>query len=101
MTVSRSCIGMKRAQHRLLARGVVAATGRMMRQALAGSWHEVGVTLAARRELFETLQTLATHPDEQSTVQALRAALRESDRAFSQAATRRRIRRAGAQAHAP
>lgn len=84
---------MVRARHRLMARGVVAATGRMVRQALAGAWGDVSVTLLARRELFERLQATATDPNEQSTVLALRAALKESDRAFVEAACRRIDRR--------
>ncbi len=80
-----------------MARGVVAATGRMVRQALAGAWGDVSVTLLARRELFERLQETATDPNEKSTVQALRAALKESDRAFVEAACRRIDRRGVAQ----
>lgn len=82
-----------RAKHRLMARGVVAATGRMVRQALAGAWGDVSVTLIARRELFERLQATATAVGELSNVQALRAALHESDRAFFEAARRRIDRR--------
>lgn len=88
---------MVRARHRLMARGVVAATGRMVRQAMAGAWGDVSVTLLARRELFERLQATATDPNEKSTVSALRAALKESDRAFVEAACRRIDRRGAAQ----
>lgn len=84
---------MVRARHRLMARGVVAATGRMVRQALAGQWNDVSITLQARRELFDQLQATATAASEHSTVSALRAALRESDRAFVEAACRRMGRR--------
>jgi hypothetical protein len=80
---------MVRARHRLMARGVVAATGRMVRQALAGEWSDVSATLVVRRQLFELLQQTAKGSSEQSTVQAIRAALRESDRAFLEAACRR------------
>jgi hypothetical protein len=82
-----------RARHRLMARGVVAATGRMVRQALDGAWSDVSATLIARRQLFELLQQTAKDSNEQSTVRALRAALRESDRAFVHAACLRIDRR--------
>ncbi len=95
MSMAAGGTRMIRARHRLMARGVVAATGRMVRLALAGDWREVSTTLAVRRELFERLQNTAIDPRELSCVRAMQAALRESDRAFVEAACNR-IERKGA-----
>ena len=91
-----SCAGLVRARHRLMARGVVAATGRMIRQAMAGAWGDVSMTIEVRRDLFDRLRKSAVDPREQSCVHALQAALKESDRAFADAARRRHARRGAA-----
>ena len=62
----------------------------MVRQALKGAWTDVSLTLIARHELLQRLEAEATDPRERSCVLALRAAMRESDRAFVLAAGRRR-----------
>jgi hypothetical protein len=67
---------------RQLASGVMAATEKVVSQALSGSWHEVPRTLAQRRELLDQLRSQHTSANT-AWLQALQQAVAESDAAVS------------------
>ncbi len=61
-----------------IADGVLAATHRLVQQAMTGQWHEVPKTVAERRLLLDRLGTGAS-PQDQQWLSALRQAMAESD----------------------
>lgn len=61
-----------------IADGVMAATHRLVQQAMSGQWHEVPKTMEQRRALLEQLNATAT-PQDQQWLSALKQAMAESD----------------------
>src|SRR5688572_27831752 len=65
-----------------IADGVLAATHRLVQQAMSGQWHEVPKTLEERRLLLDKLSASAS-PQDQQWLGALRQAMAESDAAVA------------------
>lgn len=61
-----------------IADGVMAATHRLVQQAMSGQWHEVPKTMEQRRALLDQLNATAS-PQDQPWLSALRQAMAESD----------------------
>ena len=79
-----------------IADGVMAATHKLVQQAMSGQWNEVPKTIEQRRELLGQLTSTAS-PQDQHWLGALRQAMAESDAAVAQMArsdpSRRALRR--------
>lgn len=69
-----------------MADGVLAATHKLVQQAMSGQWQEVPKTVAERRVLLERLSASAT-PQDQQWLAALRQAMIESDAVVAQMAS--------------
>lgn len=65
-----------------LADGVLAATHKLVQQAMTGQWQDVPKTLEERRLLLDHLNANAT-PQDQQWLGALRQAMAESDAALA------------------
>jgi hypothetical protein len=63
-----------------LADGVMAATHKLVQQAMTGQWQDVPKTIAERQMLLERLSANATSQD-QAWLSALKQAMAESDAA--------------------
>jgi hypothetical protein len=61
-----------------IADGVLAATHRLVQQAMSGQWQEVPKTVEERRVLLDRLSTQASTQDQQ-WLSALKQAMAESD----------------------
>jgi hypothetical protein len=61
-----------------IADGVLAATHRLVQQAMSGQWQEVPKTVEERRVLLDRLSTHASQQDQQ-WLSALKQAMAESD----------------------
>src|SRR4051812_33384326 len=61
-----------------IADGVMAATHKLVQQAMSGQWSEVPKTISERRELLSRLSATAS-PQDQQWLSALRQAMAESD----------------------
>ena len=61
-----------------IADGVLAATHRLVQQAMSGQWQEVPKTVEERRVLLDKLSASAS-PQDQQWLTALRQAMAESD----------------------
>jgi hypothetical protein len=61
-----------------IADGVLAATHRLVQQAMSGQWQEVPKTVEERRVLLEKL-TAGASPQDQQWLGALKQAMAESD----------------------
>ena len=61
-----------------IADGVLAATHRLVQQAMSGQWQEVPKTIEERRVLLDKLSASAS-PQDQQWLGALRQAMAESD----------------------
>jgi hypothetical protein len=68
-----------------LADGVMAATHKLVQQAMTGQWQEVPKTIQERRDLLERISSTA-RPQDQQWLNALRQAMTESDAAVAQMA---------------
>jgi hypothetical protein len=68
-----------------IADGVMAATHKLVQQAMTGQWQEVPKTIQERRDLLARLSSTAT-PQDQQWLNALRQAMSESDAAVAQIA---------------
>jgi hypothetical protein len=68
-----------------LADGVMAATYKLVQQALSGQWQEVPKTIQERRDLLDTISSSA-RPQDQEWLSALRQAMSESDAAVQKMA---------------
>lgn len=66
----------------LMAEGVLAATHKLVQQAMTGRWQDVPKTLAERRVLLEQVTANAT-PQDQQWLSALHQAMAESDAAVA------------------
>jgi hypothetical protein len=67
---------------RPIADGVMAATHKLVDQALSGQWHEVPKTIEQRRLLLDQLKAGAS-PQDQAWLGALKEAIAESDAAVA------------------
>lgn len=65
-----------------IADGVLAATHKLVRQAMTGQWQDVPKTIEERRLLLDQLNASAT-PQDQQWLSALRQAMAESDAAVA------------------
>jgi hypothetical protein len=65
-----------------LADGVMAATHKLVQQAMTGQWQDVPKTIAERRVLLDRLTANAT-PQDQQWLSALKQAMAESDAAVA------------------
>lgn len=65
-----------------IADGVMAATQRLVQQAMSGQWSEVPKTVEHRRELLQQLSANAS-PQDRQWLGALQQAMAESDAAVS------------------
>ena len=65
--------------------GVMAATHKLVQQAMTGQWQEVPKTIQERRDLLARLSS-AARPQDQPWLDALRQAMTESDAAVAQIA---------------
>jgi hypothetical protein len=65
-----------------IADGVMAATYKLVQQAMTGQWQDVPKTIAERRVLLNELSASAT-PQDQQWLQALKQAMAESDAAVA------------------
>jgi hypothetical protein len=65
-----------------IADGVMAATYKLVQQALSGQWQEVPKTIQERRELLNQISSTA-RPQDQAWLSALRQAMTESDAAVA------------------
>lgn len=69
-----------------IADGVMAATHKLVQQAMTGQWQEVPKTIQERQELLARLSSSA-RPQDQQWLSALRQAMSESDAAVAQMAS--------------
>jgi hypothetical protein len=69
-----------------IADGVMAATHKLVQQAMTGQWQEVPKTIQERRDLLAQISSSA-RPQDQAWLNALRQAMTESDAAASQMAS--------------
>ena len=65
-----------------LADSVMAATYKLVQQAMSGQWQEVPKTIQERRDLLERISSSA-RPQDQEWLSALRQAMTESDAAVA------------------
>jgi hypothetical protein len=65
-----------------IADGVLAATHRLVQQAMSGQWADVPRTIEERRALLDRLSATAT-PNDQQWLGALKQAMAESDAAVA------------------
>jgi len=65
-----------------IADGVMAATQRLVQQAMSGQWSEVPKTVEHRRELLQQLSATAS-PQDKQWLGALQQAMAESDAAVN------------------
>lgn len=65
------------------ADSIMAATHRLVQQAMAGDWEEIPQTVQERRELLDSLSA-SVSPQDQQWLSALRQAMAESDAAVAQ-----------------
>ncbi len=68
-----------------IADGVMAATHKLVQQAMTGQWQEVPKTIQERRDLLARISSTA-QPQDQQWLSALRQAMTESDAAVAQMA---------------
>jgi hypothetical protein len=68
-----------------IADSVMAATYKLVQQAMSGQWQEVPKTIQERRDLLERLSATA-RPQDQQWLSALRQAMTESDAAVARMA---------------
>lgn len=68
-----------------IADGVMAATHKLVQQAMQGQWNEVPRTVEQRRELLNQL-TASASPSDQQWLSALKQAMTESDAAVAKMA---------------
>jgi hypothetical protein len=73
-----------------IADGVMAATHKLVQQAMSGQWQEVPKTIQERRDLLARLSSTA-RPQDQPWLDALRQAMTESDAAVAQIAQSARV----------
>jgi hypothetical protein len=66
-----------------IADGVMAATHRLVQQAMTGQWQDVPKTVEERRVLIQQLSAAAT-PQDQLWLSALKQAMAESDAVVTQ-----------------
>lgn len=69
----------------VIADGVLAATHKLVQQAMTGRWQDVPKTVQERRELLNSLSASAS-PQDQQWLGALQQAMAESDAAVAQMA---------------
>src|ERR687897_1393151 len=69
----------------IIADGVLAATHKLVQQAMTGQWQDVPKTIQERRELLAQISSNA-RPQDQQWLSALRQAMTESDAAVAQMA---------------
>jgi hypothetical protein len=69
-----------------IADGVMAATHKLVQQAMTGQWQEVPKTVEERRALLDRLASTA-QPQDQHWLSALRQAMNESDAAVARMAS--------------
>lgn len=69
----------------VIADGVLAATHKLVQQAMTGQWHDVPKTVQERRELLNSL-TASASPQDRQWLGALQQAMAESDAAVAQMA---------------
>jgi hypothetical protein len=69
-----------------IADSVMAATYKLVQQAMTGQWQEVPKTVQERRELLDKISSSA-RPQDQEWLSALRQAMNESDAAVQKMAT--------------
>jgi len=65
-----------------IADGVMAATYKLVQQAMSGQWQEVPKTIQERRDLLDRISSSA-RPQDQEWLSALRQAMNESDAAVA------------------
>ncbi|HEX4970824.1 MAG TPA: hypothetical protein VFV69_07185 [Steroidobacteraceae bacterium] len=65
-----------------IADGVMAATYKLVQQAMSGQWQEVPKTIQERRDLLDEISSSA-RPQDQEWLSALRQAMNESDAAVA------------------
>ncbi len=68
-----------------IADGVMAATHKLVQQAMTGQWQEVPKTIQERRDLLARISSSA-RPQDQQWLSALRQAMTESDAAVARMA---------------
>lgn len=68
-----------------IADSVMAATHKLVQQAMTGQWQEVPKTIQERRDLLASLSSSA-RPQDQAWLSALRQAMTESDAAVAKMA---------------
>lgn len=68
-----------------VADSIMAATHKLVQQAMSGQWHEVPKTVEERRVLLDRLAASAA-PQDQQWLSALRQAMAESDAAVQKMA---------------
>ena len=68
-----------------IADSVMAATHKLVQQAMSGQWQEVPKTIQERRDLLARLSSSA-RPQDQAWLSALRQAMTESDAAVARMA---------------
>lgn len=69
----------------IIADGVLAATHKLVQQAMTGQWQDVPKTVQERRELLHSL-TASASPQDRQWLGALQQAMAESDAAVAQMA---------------
>lgn len=77
-----------RPSSRLLVNGILAATARLVREAMQGDWRRATAVSLHRRVLLDKLGAMGLE-GEQAAVIALRQAVAESDRALAVMSPRR------------
>jgi hypothetical protein len=66
-------------EHRMVAKHIIGMTSMLVEQAGNAQWQQIQSTLCARRVLLEHLRNDVVDPDELSCVDALFAAVEESE----------------------
>lgn len=82
------------------ADGVLAATHKLVQQAMTGQWQDVPKTVQERRELLHSL-TASASPQDRQWLGALQQAMAESDAAVAQMAAAAPAAQTPAQGAAP
>src|SRR5687767_5730865 len=84
----------------IIADGVLAATHKLVQQAMTGQWQDVPKTVQERRELLNNLSASAS-PQDRQWLGALQQAMAESDAAVAQMAAGTPAAQNAAQGAAP
>jgi hypothetical protein len=67
--------------NKVLTDSIMAATDKLVKQAMSGNWKDIPTTLQQRRELLDQLMAAVKNPADHTALNALRQAVAESEAA--------------------